>query len=86
MVYESRSHFSLAHRKSAKFSLGGTTPYADVLWTNPLIGDFSRKDSQIPGTQVIPKLHGFTYDIYFYSSSFELSRSSNSTLTNTSTT
>src|SRR6266567_7977136 len=27
--------------KSAKFNLGGTTPYADVLWNNHLIGDGS---------------------------------------------
>ena len=60
--------------KAAKFSIGGATPYSDVLWTNPLIGDFSSQGLPDPGHAIIPKLHGFTYDIYFYSSSFELSQ------------
>jgi len=59
--------------KAAKFSIAGTIPYADVLWTNPLIGDFSSQGTPDPQHQIIPNLHNFTYDIYFYSSSLELS-------------
>jgi hypothetical protein len=60
--------------KATKFSIGGTTPYADVLWTNPLIGDFSSQGLPDTGHTIIPNLHNFTYDIYFYSSSFNLSQ------------
>ena len=54
--------------KATKFSIGGTTPYADVLWTNPLIGDFSSQGMPDHDHKVIPNLHNFTYDLYFYSS------------------
>jgi len=60
--------------KATKFSIGGTTPYADVLWTNPLIGDFSSQGMPDPSHKIIPNLHNFTYDLYFYSSSLELSQ------------
>jgi hypothetical protein len=60
--------------KAAKFSIGGATPYADVLWTNPLIGDFSSQGMPDPSHKIIPNLHNFTYDLYFYSSSLELSQ------------
>jgi hypothetical protein len=53
---------------AAKFSIGGTTPYADVLWTNPLIGDFSSQGLLDSNRSIIPNVHNFTYDVYFYSS------------------
>ena len=60
--------------KAAKFSIGGTTPYADVLWTNPLIGDFSSQGMSDSNHQIIPNLHNFTFDTYFYGSNLELSQ------------
>jgi hypothetical protein len=59
---------------ATKFSIGGTTPYSDVLWTNPVMGDFSSQGMPDHGHTIIPNLHNFTYDIYFYSSTFELSQ------------
>ena len=59
---------------ATKFDIGGTTPYADVLWTNPLIGDFSSQGMPDFAHAIIPNLHNFTYDIYFYSSTFQLSQ------------
>ena len=59
--------------KATKFSIAGTTPYADVLWTNPLIGDFSSQGVPDKGHKIIPNLHNFTYDLYFYSSNLGLS-------------
>jgi hypothetical protein len=53
---------------ATKFSIGGTTPYSDVLWTNPLIGDFSTQGMPDHDHKIIPNLHNFTYDLYFYSS------------------
>ena len=59
--------------KATKFSIGGTTPYADVLWTNPLIGDFSSQGMPDKNHQVVPNIRNFTYDTYFYGSNLELS-------------
>ena len=60
--------------KATQFSIWGTTPYADVLWTNPLIGDFSSQGVPDSGHTIIPNLHNFTYDLYFYGSNLELSQ------------
>lgn len=60
--------------RAAKFSIGGTTPYSDVLWTNPLIGDFSSQGLPDHDHAIIPNLHNFTYDVYFYSSNLGLSQ------------
>ena len=59
---------------ATKFSIGGTTPYADVLWTNPLIGNFSSQGMPDPNHVIVPTLHNFTYDTYFYGSNLELSQ------------
>jgi hypothetical protein len=59
---------------ATKFSIGGTTPYADVLWTNPLIGDFSSQGMPDHNHTVIPNIHNFTYDLYFFGSNLGLSQ------------
>jgi hypothetical protein len=45
---------------------GGSTLWADILWNNHLIGDFSSQG--MPDTQqtLVPSLHNFTYDVYFW--------------------
>jgi len=53
---------------ATKFSIGGSHPYSDVLWTNSLIGDFSSQGIKDEDRKIIPNLHYFTYDLYFYSS------------------
>jgi len=58
--------------KSAKFNLGGTTPYADVLWNNHLIGDGSSQGLPDSNHTLVPKLHNFTYDAYFYGTNLSL--------------
>jgi len=60
--------------KATKFSIGGTTPYADVLWTNPVIGTYSSQGQPDPSHTLVPNLHNFTYDVYFYGSALELSQ------------
>ena len=60
--------------KASKFTIGGTTPYADVLWTNPLIGSFSSQGIPDVAHKIIPNLHHFTYDLYFYGTNLELSQ------------
>ena len=48
------------------FSIGGSTPYSDVLWENPLIGQFSTEGMPDTSHQMLPKLHNFSYDADFY--------------------
>jgi len=59
---------------ATKFSIGGTQPYSDVLWTNPLIGTNSSQGMPDSDHKIIPNLHGFTYDLYFYGTNLELSQ------------
>ncbi|HEV2275929.1 MAG TPA: hypothetical protein VGR96_17285 [Acidobacteriaceae bacterium] len=50
------------------FYLGGSTPYSDALWSNPLIGQFSTQGLPDSDHSLLPTLHNFTYDAYFYGS------------------
>lgn len=59
---------------STKYDIGGTTPYADILWNNHLIGDFSSQGLPDSSHSLIPTLHNFTYDVYFYGSNLETSQ------------
>jgi major membrane immunogen (membrane-anchored lipoprotein) len=59
--------------KSSKFNIGGTTPYADVLWDNHLIGDGSSQGLLDSNHTLVPTLHNFTYDAYFYGTDLSLS-------------
>jgi hypothetical protein len=45
---------------------GGTTQWADILWNNHLIGDFSSHGLPDFSKTLVPSLHDFTYDIYFW--------------------
>lgn len=50
----------------AQFNLGGTTPYSDALFYNQLIGAFSTQGLPDPNQKLVPALHNFTYDAYFF--------------------
>ena len=45
---------------------GGTTQWADILWNNHLIGDFSSQGLPDLSKTLAPSLHNFTYDVYFW--------------------
>src|SRR5215813_4358552 len=45
---------------------GGTTLWADILWNNKLIGDFSTQGLPDTKKTLIPTLHNFTYDVWFW--------------------
>jgi hypothetical protein len=47
--------------------------YADVLWNNHLIGDFSSQGLPDYNKTVVPSLHDFTYDVYFWVANAEVS-------------
>jgi hypothetical protein len=51
---------------ATQFHISGTTPYADVLWSNPLIGQFSTQNLPDTDYTLVPSIHNFTYDSYFY--------------------
>lgn len=53
---------------STQFNIGGDLPYSDVLWNNHLIGDFSSQGLPDTSHTLVPSLHDFTYDVWFYSS------------------
>ena len=45
---------------------GGSTQWADILWNNHLIGDFSSQGLPDTGKTLVKNLHNFTYDVYFW--------------------
>jgi hypothetical protein len=59
---------------SSRMDIGGQTPYSDVLWNNHLIGDFSSQGLPDYDHTIVPNLHNFTYDVYFYVSSLNVSQ------------
>ena len=54
------------HGNATQFNLGGKTPYSDVLFENPVIGQFSTQNLRDIDRKLVPSLHNFTYDAYFY--------------------
>ena len=59
---------------STRHDIGGTTQYADVLWNNHLIGDFSSQGLPDFSKTLVPSLHNFIYDVYFYATNIERSQ------------
>lgn len=48
--------------------LGGSEAYGDGLWNNHLIGDGSSQGMLDSNHSIVPNLHTFTYDVYFWGS------------------
>ncbi len=59
---------------STKHSIGGTTQYADALWNNHLIGDFSSQGLPDFNHTIVPNVHNFVYDVWFYANNIALSQ------------
>lgn len=59
---------------STKHSIGGQTQYADALWNNHLIGDFSSQGLPDWNHSIVPNVHNFVYDVWFYASNISLSQ------------
>ena len=51
---------------SSQYTIGGETQYADVLWNNKLIGNFSSLGLPDQSQTLVPSIHNFVYDVYFY--------------------
>ncbi|MCU1296025.1 MAG: hypothetical protein JWO91_303 [Acidobacteriaceae bacterium] len=59
---------------ATKTNIGGQTVFSDVLWNNHLIGDFSSQGLPDTNHTLVPTLHNFTYDVWFYVGNIELSQ------------
>ena len=59
---------------STRFDLGGTMPYSDVLWSNPVIGQGSTQGLPDVNETLVPSLKNFVYDAYFLSKTTEVSQ------------
>lgn len=74
--------FSMTHNikspslsgEATEFSLGGSQGYGDGFWNNHLIGDFSSQGMPDQHHTIIPALHNFTYDVYFWADNIDLSQ------------
>lgn len=51
---------------ATEFKLGGDLPYSDVLWANPVIGQFSTQGLPDNDHSLLPTIHNFIYDADFY--------------------
>jgi hypothetical protein len=59
---------------STQFTIGGSTPYSDVLWSNPIMGQGSTQNLADVGRTLIPNLHHFTYDAYVYVTDYSVTQ------------
>ncbi len=59
---------------STRTDVGGQTVYSDGFWNNKLIGDFSTQGMPDSNHTIVPSLHSFTYDVYFYGNDIEASQ------------
>jgi hypothetical protein len=59
---------------SSEFGLGQGAPYGDALFNNHLIGDFSSQGLPDTNKTLIPTLHNFVYDVYFYGTNLNASQ------------
>jgi hypothetical protein len=51
---------------ATQFNMGGTTPYSDVLWSNPLIGDGTTEGMPDKAHTLLPTIHNLILDTYVY--------------------
>ena len=51
---------------ATQFSIGGTAPYSDVLFSNPLVGQNSTQGLPDDDHTLLPSIHNFIYSADFY--------------------
>jgi hypothetical protein len=59
---------------ATEFSMGSGTPYTDAFFNNHLIGAQSSQNMRDTNGTVVPSLHNFTYDVYFYGDNLGVSQ------------
>ena len=60
--------------ESMEMSLGGSQGYGDGLWNNHLIGVDSSQGLPDTNHTLVPTLHNFTYDVYFWAGNINLAQ------------
>lgn len=60
--------------EATQYSLGGSQGYGDGFWNNHLIGDQSSQGMPDNNHTIVPTLHNFTYDVYFWADNINLSQ------------
>jgi hypothetical protein len=60
--------------EASEYNLGGSSSYGDALSNNHLIGDLSSQGMNDSNHSLVPTLHNFTYDVYFYGTDLGLSQ------------
>jgi hypothetical protein len=51
---------------ATKFTIGGTTPYSDVLWSNPVLGQGTTEGIPDSNHTLLPTIHNITLDMEVY--------------------
>jgi hypothetical protein len=59
---------------ATQYNIGGDMDYSYVLWNNHLIGDLSTQGMPDTGHTLVPTLHNFTYDVYFWGNNLNASQ------------
>jgi hypothetical protein len=59
---------------AAKHNIGGTHPYADILWNDHLVGNFTTQGLPDNSHTLTNNAHNFIYDVYFYATSLPSSQ------------
>ncbi|WP_263418579.1 Ig-like domain-containing protein [Terriglobus albidus] len=59
---------------ATQFYLGGTTPYSDVLFSNPVIGHGNKQGLTDESHTLLPTLHDFLYDTDVYVSNWAVTQ------------
>lgn len=60
--------------EATQMYLAGSQGYGDGFWNNHLIGDGSSQGMLDPNHTLVPTLHNFTYDVYFWGDDLDLSQ------------
>ncbi|MGB7133589.1 MAG: Ig domain-containing protein [Candidatus Sulfotelmatobacter sp.] len=60
--------------EASEFNVGGSAPFGDGLFNNHLIGPGSSQGLPDSNNTLVPTLHNFTYDVYFYGDNLGLSQ------------
>jgi hypothetical protein len=59
---------------ATQFNIGGTTPYSDVLWSNPVIGQGSTQNLPDTNHSLLTNLHNFTLDTDVFVTNFSVTQ------------
>ena len=60
---------------ATRFTLGGSTPYSDALYSNPVIGQGNVEGLTDSNHTLLPTLHNFTLDMYTYVTNLGITQS-----------